>query len=523
PAPASREPAPGAGLEASATAIPPPFAPLSGWEHGVWSDGTVMLVADFFGVTLYCREGQAGRSPEGVRDFAGLAASGQGERFVAAGVGEEGGVVIWREGRWHKTRAPTVDDDELIAVAVDDAGAVYAAGQRRALYVARGDDWSVHRYPAELKGEVAAAVWLGGGELLLVGSDGLALRFMDGAFSRSARVPAEVTESLTHAWSSPGGDLWLAGDGELLRVRPDGALSRRRPPIFGKLSGLSGVHTEEGDVVAVSAQSEVVLFDGVSFSRVDGDYSFPEGIYLDGAGEVLYLAHRDGLRRLAVNHPKIVPQGLPAGATCPLPSRPQDAEWRAELERNELIEPVERPVLEEVKPGKPTPRQSMPIGRIALGVASGAVPAEPGAEPGRGAAFALDVGVGGTLGLAKYVSIWPEIGYAYSRLPNGANHLFLVGIGPLFGSKMAAVGVLPRFALGGSENLFGVGVRTGLVGSFLLDMIAVEVAHQWLHADQREIHEVRTMISINGVPLLLAASLARIFSGGRRGLFRRRR
>jgi hypothetical protein len=481
-----------------------------------------MLVADLFGVTLYCREGQAARSPEGVKDFEGLAGSGQGERFVAAGVGEEGGVVIWRDGRWHKARAPTVDDDELIAAAVDDAGAVYAAGQRRALYVARGDDWSVHRYPADLKGEVAAAVWLGGGELLLVGSAGLALRFHDGAFSRSSRVPAEVTGSLEHAWLSPGGDLWLAGDGELLRVRPDGALSRHPPPIFGRLSGLSGVHTDAGDVVAVSAQSEIVLFDGVSFSRVDGSYSFPEGIYLDGAGEVLYLAHRDGLRRLAINHPKIVPQGLPEGADCPMPARPEDAARVAELERYDLVEPVERPALEEVQPGKPTPRQSMPIGRVALGVVSGQVPAEPGAEARMGAAFALDLGLGGTIGLAKHVSIWPEIGYSYGRLPGGANHLFLVGVGPLFGNKWAAVGVLPRFALGGGENLFGVGVRTGLVGSFLMDIVAVEVGHQWLRAGERDIHELRTMISVNGLPLLVVLGLARIFTG-RRGLFRRRR
>ncbi|MEZ4380992.1 MAG: hypothetical protein R3A79_06570 [Nannocystaceae bacterium] len=519
PAPASREPAPGAALEASTAAIPPPFAPLSGWEHGVWGDGAALLVADFFGVSLYCREGQAARSPDGVRDFKGLAGGGQGERFVAAGVGEEGGVVIWREGRWHKTRAPTVDDDELVAVAVDDAGVVYAAGLRRALYVARGDDWSVHRYPAPLQGEVAAAVWLGGGELLLVGGDGLALRFMDGAFSRSPRIPAEVTESLTHAWQSPGGDLWLTGLRGLVRVRPDGALSRSQPPTSSGLRGLSGVHTAQGDVVAVAATSELFLFDGARYSRVDGSYTFPEGIFLDGAGAVLYVAHRDGLRRLALDHPKLAPHALPAGATCPLPARPDDAGRLAELRRYDLVEPIERPGLEEVKPGKSTPRQSMPIFRTALGVVSGRVPAEPGAEARMGAAFALDVGVGGTIGLTKHVSIWPEIGYSYGRLPGGANHLFLVGVGPLFGNKWAAAGVLPRFALGGGENLFGVGVRTGLIGSFLLDIVAVEVGHQWLRAGERDIHELRTMISVNGLPLLVILGNARLFRGGR-GLFR---
>jgi hypothetical protein len=327
---------------------------------------------------------------------------------------------------------------------------------------------------------------------------------------------------------SPGGDLWLLGDGELLQ-QPAGAgeLRHHKPPVFGSLRGLSGVHTDAGDVVAVAGQSELVLFDNGRFDQVEGSYSFPEGIFLDSAGGVLYVAHRDGLRRLAISHPKLAPRGLPPGAKCPLSPQPERAEIMAEAASVDLLPPVERPALSEVKPAKRKRRQSMPIGRVALGVASGQVAAEePGGEAHLGAAFALDVGLGGTIGILPKMSLWPEVGYAYSRLPGGANHIFLAGAGPLIGGELAAVGVLPRLAVGGNEAFVGVGMRTGLVGSFAYDMISVEVAHQWLRSGGRDLHELRTMISVNALTLLFALGVASLFSRGRRRgpsrLFRRR-
>lgn len=269
--------------------------------------------------------------------------------------------------------------------------------------------------------------------------------------------------------------------------------------------------------------SELVLFDDGRLDQVAGRYTFPEGIFLDAAGGLLYVAHCDGLRRLAIEHRKLAPQGVPAGAVCPIGAQPELAEVMAEAASVGLVPPVEAPTLEEVKPEKPKRRQSMPIGRVALGVASGEVaPADPGGEARFGAAFALDVGLGATLGVHRRVSLWPEVGYAYSRLPGGANHLFLAGVGPLVGGELAAVAVLPRLAVGGSEAFFGVGARTGLIGSFAYDMIAVEVAHQWLRGGGDDLHELRTMVSVNAMTLLVVLGVASLFGRGRgrRGLFR---
>ena len=516
---------------------PQPFTALSGWYHAVWSDGVVLLVADYSGVTLHCRGGEATRSSEGIKRLKAVSGAGRGAGFVGAGIGEEGGVAIFSDGRWRTVRAPTIGGEGLVAVAVDEEGAVYAAGERQALYVVRGDDWTIHRYPPSLTGEagearssaaveVLAAEWVEEGSLLLVGQRGLALNFASGAFGASSRVPRSHGGDLRGAWMSPRGDLWLLGEGELLQSPAGGGeLRHHKLPVFGSLAALSGVHTDAGDVVAVAGQSELVIFDDGRMDLVAGRYTFPEGIFLDAAGGLLYVAHRDGLRRLAIEHPKLAPRGLPVGAACPIEAQPESAEVMAEASSAGLVPPVEAPTLEEVKPAKPRRRQSMPIGRVALGVASGEVaPADPGGEAQLGAAFALDVGLGATLGVHRRVSLWPEVGYSYSRLPGGANHLFLAGVGPLVGGELAAVAVLPRLAVGGSEAFFGVGMRTGLIGSFAYDMIAVEVAHQWLRSGGDDLHELRTMVSVNALTLLVVLGIASVFSRGRgRGrLFRRR-
>ncbi|MGB1277685.1 MAG: hypothetical protein ACPG77_18215, partial [Nannocystaceae bacterium] len=87
-------------------------------------------------------------------------------------------------------------------------------------------------------------------------------------------------------------------------------------------------------------------------------------------------------------------------------------------------------------------------------------------------------------------------------------HLFMAGVGPLWGTEAVAIGVVPRFAIGKSDNQFAIGTRTGLIGSFGMDILAIEVAHQWLRVAGQNVHEGRVMASINVLPIFGALIVA---------------
>lgn len=476
------------------------------WYHGLWSDGVVMIVADFFHVWVLCRGGGAMISPK-LRGVKAVTGAGAGAGFVGAAVDEEGSVALLRDGRWSTSTAPLIEGDKPVALAVDPTGAVYVAGSTRALYIGRGEGWVVHRYPPAFNGAIEGSAWLDDGTLILVGDGVLALR--GGAIRRSPLVPRPYDEGLKGAWMSPSGALWLLGPRVLRRIVPGRAQVEEHPvPLGGGMYGMSGAHTSAGDVIAVAGLDEVAIFDGETFERLDLSFSFPEGIFLDAAAERLYVSHRDGLRRVAFDHPKLTPTGAPPGATCPFEQDLGEYPELAARRREALAAPPEVATLTPVTINQITRRGSMPSLRLGLGGAIGELP------DGRvGGGFALDLLLGGTIGVRPKLALWPELGYGYSRLEGAAGHLFLAGVGPLYGGKRAGIALIPRFAAGTVAGELGIGVRTSVVGTAVMDLFAVEVSHQWLRVGGEDRHEARVMGSINVMPLLGVVALALLFRG----------
>ncbi|MEZ4448518.1 MAG: hypothetical protein R3B09_03485 [Nannocystaceae bacterium] len=498
------------------------------WLHGVWGDDAVIATSSHFGVKLVCREGQVSYAPTGGSSGLGgikaVVGGGVGEARTYAVVAEEGGVAIWRRGRWELLQAPAIGRETLSAAAIDDAGRLYAAGEHNALYVLDGEQWTMHRYPrAEMaSASVRAMVRVGASDLLLVGDEGVLLTYSSGALRRTRLPAGALAGDLQAAWASPdGAAVWLISKTALIRLDLQKGTARSVDvPFFGQVRALAGVSTPLGDRLVVAAQSEIGIYDGARFLRIDGQYVFAEGLTIDGHDGSIYVSSRDGLRRVVVDEPGLAAlrERLPPPDPCPLPGDPRAADDAGEdavgvaPAGGEASAPA---ALTEVKPHRER-FKSLPTFRLSLG------PAVVG-EAGGGikSSFALDLFLGGQIGVAPHVAIWPELGYAYSRSPISGGHLIAAGVGPIFGSAVAGVAVMPRLLVGSAADQLGVGVRSSVIGTFGYTILSVEAGHQWLRIGGKDVHEGRVMFGVNVVPLLAVALLGGIIRSFRRP-FRRR-
>ncbi len=480
------------------------------WYHALWSDDAVMLVSDYGNVYVQCRGGRRATSPT-LYGIERVTAVGSGPAMRMAAVGKEGKLLTWKGGSWETGQVPAIGEEDLVGVAIASDGRIFAAGEKSALYIGMGNTWTTHAYPDELT-EVTSSVMAADGRLLLGAKTGIYT--FDGEHFAPLVPPERFSGEVSDLWQAPSGTVWAVTYDHVVEIRGS-EVKKLDPPIFGRLRAITGTSTPDGDVVLIAAQSELAFLHKGKFLRADGRYSFPEELHLDAFNEVVYIAHRDGLTRVPFDHPAIVTKPraasicpLPAGASLPV-STVRDTRTPVRLEKAELTP---------AKKGKPKDvRQPMPTLRLGFGTAIGKLPGE---SPTAG--FAFDLMGGATVGVHPYISVFPEIGYGYTRLRGDKQHLFLAGVGPLFGNEYAAVGVVPRFAVGDFGELFAIGTRTALVGSFAYDVVALEVAHQWLRVGGEDLHEARITASINVLPLfaviILAAALGR---AGRR--WRRRR
>lgn len=133
----------------------------------------------------------------------------------------------------------------------------------------------------------------------------------------------------------------------------------------------------------------------------------------------------------------------------------------------------------------------------------------PRSAPVAGAArttggLSIDLALGASVEVHKHVFLWPELGYSYSVREGHAGHFFTAGLAPMFGTPLAQVGLAPRLVTGDAWGATGVGLRSGLVGSFGLNLLSVELGHQWLRAGGRDLHDGRFMISVDLVTVAKA-------------------
>jgi hypothetical protein len=519
---------------ASTTVEPPTFFTPPKWLHGVWSDGDGLLaVLEHGTVHLSCRTGER-ISLE--RMYGLLAVDGawvDGAPVVAA-VSKMGELVVLRGGAWSLHALPR-DSTMPVAVRVDPRGRVVVANDRYAARRLTGKTWHAVPYPPGL-GPVVALTQAPDGTLAVLASDGtLALAGPD-----SGQFVALVVEKLprapVRAWHGPGDDLWIAGDEEVVRVDVASARigKRIKPDLFGGLRTLSGVTVPGATVIAYSAQSDIDLHDGARPKRLLGSLVFGEGLAFDLRGGYLLGVGSDGLSRFPLTHPRLLAESDRVRATptptCPLPTGEHTitldslrAVPKASTPPSIAALPIAEPPTAAPPTAAPPPSASDPVPRkkeratpsfrLGFGAAFSPAPTPP-ARVDTG--FTLDVAVGAIFPLRKHVYLWPEFGYAYTVRASRTGHFYTAGVAPMFGNKFAQVGLAPRLVAGNASGAAGVGLRSGLVGSFGLNTLTVELGHQYLRVDGKDLHDGRFMLSINVLTLLTAVALVTFFGAIRR-------
>ena len=479
---------------------PFPAPPALGWSSAIWGDGEdMLLVASGNGVRRICRAGVASGGPA-ITGADAVAGAGKGAAATLVVAGSRGQLARWAASKWESAGAPVLNQEEIKGVAVDPRGRVLAAGESGALYVWDRDSWQVHRYPAgsKINGIVSAP----DGSAYLFGARGLLLAFQHDAL-RAIVIDATppLAGDLLAAWQSPqSGLLWVTSEqGFIASVEIKSGQARAvKSPLFGAARAITGVPTPSGDLVAVSGQSDLALYDGKDWKPLGVNLSFPEGLFLDLRGGALYAVNRDGLARVPIEHPQLAA----AQAALPPVSTGGNAVCPPDLAGAPPLAPV--PIAKRAVPpagDEPTEPRTVdalrwPTLRVAAGY--GFHPGEPG---GIKSTFDLDVNMGMRAGVTRSFALWPELGYSYITGGREGGHFVTAGVGPIFGSPIIAVGWLPKVVVGDARGAFGVGMRNSVVGSFIYDIVSVELSHQWIHTSLADHHEGRVMFGFDVLPV----------------------
>jgi hypothetical protein len=489
-----------AGARAEAPAGPFPAPASLGWSSAVWGDGADMLViASGRGVHRVCRSGAVaqGLALAGADAVSG---AGQGASATLVAAGSRGQLARWASGKWESVNAPVLAQEEVKGVAIDTRGRLLAAGESGALYVGDRDTWHVHRYPAgsKINGLVAADA----DTAYLFGARGLLLAFQNDTLRA---IPIDATPPLSGDlvaawWSASTNLLWVTNEqGFIASIDVRSGQARAvKSPLFGAARAITGITTPEGDLVAVSAQSDLALFDGKEWKPLGVNISFPEGLFFDVRGASLYAVSRDGLQRVPVEHPRLAaaraalsPATPSAGAACP-----SDTPIVTPLPPAPLAKPAIGPA-----PGSAVEPRAVDVHRwptLRFGAGYGFHPGEPG---GVKSTFNLDINLGMRAGVTPSFALWPELGYSYSTGGGLGGNFVTAGVGPVFGTPIIAFGWLPKAVVGDARGSFGAGMRNSLVGSFIYDIVSVELSHQWIHTSQRSHHEGRVMFAFDVLPV----------------------
>lgn len=117
-----------------------------------------------------------------------------------------------------------------------------------------------------------------------------------------------------------------------------------------------------------------------------------------------------------------------------------------------------------------------------------------------GTGFTLDMLLGSAIafGRGAHAGLWIEGGYSYAGF---GDHLAVLGAGPtlrgdsseLLDDGAFGLALVPHAVAGDVNGTFGYGLRTSVVARFWL--YGVEVAHQYLVAGSRSVHELHVTLT----------------------------
>jgi hypothetical protein len=160
----------------------------------------------------------------------------------------------------------------------------------------------------------------------------------------------------------------------------------------------------------------------------------------------------------------------------------------------------------------PLKGRTLPTVRAGFGAAFAQRPAP---ATGRTTGFAFDIALGASIQVREHVFLWPELGYSLALRDQRTGHFVIAGLTPMFGARLAQIGVAPRLVAGDAWGAAGVGVRTGVVAGLIYNLLVIEVGHQWLRAGPQDLHEGRFMLSVDlvtgAVVFAIIGGLARFF------------
>jgi hypothetical protein len=513
----------------------------------LWSDGDELLIAgDRQALRLYGRDGTEAASEElpGIHQFISAdgtrAVGGVSAVFAAA----DGRVVRWRAGALVEDRVPLLEGDKLRAVVVDAGGTLYAIGDDRALYQRGTSRWYIYPFPTRMR-PLAAAV-SPGGQVYIVGRDGLLVRFRDGEWDRPL-VPGLSPESIRAPWydvwySAVTQTLWVrAGRDRLLELelgeqravteaegeaakRAQGPLSggkrgqagddepelasaelhlsgtvptREHPiPVGAPAEGeapagftaITGVSSAAGDRVVMSAADRIWLWDKGRFVLIAEDVGIVHDLALDEGDNAVWVAARDGLDR------------IPLRAVA---EQREDKQLNAEDMK--LLERLRRRDAWRLRNADAPRFFWMPTLRVDNGLVFPIA-----ADPALG--YSLEIGAGAMLAplsrdRGPLLWIWPEVAYRYETHPTRGGHLADLGVGVGFGTHLIAAYYRPRLVFGGIDQGGNsgpavYGLRHGVSLQALWGVFGIEFSQQFLGSNRGPLHDLRLGFSINLAPLI---------------------
>jgi hypothetical protein len=509
--------------------------------RALWSDGDQLLLGGGRGaIGLFGRDGtpQASDAVE-VEEFVDADGTRAAGGLLAVFAAADGRLILWQHGSVSEERVPLLEGDELMAVAVDARGTVYAVGKDQALYERTTRRWRVYPFPTRMR-PLAAEV-SPGGHVYIVGHDGLLIQFRDGEWDRPL-VPGLSPESIRAPWydawySAASETLWVrvgrdrlielefasqrtvsadAAQAPLLRdvesepstepdaspsasgLRTSGAVQAREHPIpIGAptpdeppagFTAITGVSSTAGDRVVMTAGTQVWLWDRGRFVLVGREVGQVYDIVLDEGQDIAWVASEGELVQ--------VPLVAISEEQADQPLAEHDQRLLERLRRREAwqLRSADAPQL-----------FWMPTVRIDNGVTF-----PLGADPVAG--YSLEIGVGAMLqplvrDRGPTLWLWPELAYRYETHPTRGGHLFDLGLGVGFGTHLVGVFYRPRLVLGGIERGTEAGpavygLRHGVALQALWGVLGLEVSHQYLGSNEGGLNDLRLGLSVNLAPLI---------------------
>jgi hypothetical protein len=510
--------------------------------RALWSDGDQLLVGGGRRtIGLFADDGTLEVSePVDVELFVDADGTRAAGGLLAVFAAADGRVVLWRPGSRAQEQIPLVEGDEIVAITVDAYGAVYAIGKELALYERGTRRWRAYPYPTRMRPLAAEAT--PGGQVYIVGRDGLLVRFLDGEWDRPL-APGLTPESIRAPWydtwySAASETLWVrAGRDRLLefefgaqravsaaeaeRERPllretgeeptsedeqssvqslriSGSVPAREHPIPigvptegeppAGFTAITGVSSAAGDRVVMTAGGRVWMWDRGRFVLVGRDIGLVHDIALDEGTGVAWVAAREGVVR--------VPLVAISDEQADQPLAQSDLKLLDRLRRREAMQLRNAGL----------PRFFwMPTVRIDNGAVF-----PLGANPVAG--YSLEVGAGAMLQPLRRdrgptLWVWPEVAYRFETHPNRGGHLFDLGVGVGFGTHLVGAFYRPRLVLGGidrptQDGPAVYGLRHGVALEAIWGVLGLEVSHQYLGSNEGPLNDIRLGLSINLAPLI---------------------